>query len=214
MNDMSLREHLLAAQAAGQAQGHTHSSHDQLRPPGPTSPSEHNIDPAIAGTAYAMSAGESGGDETSPDTKKTAGKRELSTSKRAAQNRAAQRAFRQRKEGYIKRLEEQVKDYQALEANYKAIQSENYQLRDYVINLQSRLIENQQEFPQPPPAIDLSNPRSGEQVNALQAPTATMGPAAVNQLQAAAVAAAADELGGSTSFSSKRAKVEGRPEET
>ncbi|RPA81863.1 hypothetical protein BJ508DRAFT_414575 [Ascobolus immersus RN42] len=83
--------------------------------------------------------------------RKKAGKRELSTSKRAAQNRAAQRAFRQRKEGYIKKLEEQVRDFGVMEEQYKAIQAENYSLRAYIISLQSRLIESQGEDAVPPP---------------------------------------------------------------
>ncbi|KAH8587566.1 hypothetical protein B0O99DRAFT_394739 [Bisporella sp. PMI_857] len=89
--------------------------------------------------------------------------RELSQSKRAAQNRQAQfesqRAFRQRKEGYIKKLEEQVREHHTLEENYKQIQAENYSLREYIIHLQSRLIDNQQEFPEPPPNVNLSNPQ-------------------------------------------------------
>ncbi|KAF4954060.1 hypothetical protein FSARC_12227, partial [Fusarium sarcochroum] len=56
-------------------------------------------------------------------------KRELSQSKRAAQNRAAQRAFRQRKEGYIKKLEQQVREYMDIESSFKSMQSENYALR-------------------------------------------------------------------------------------
>jgi hypothetical protein len=116
------------------------------------------------------SAESDGGENT--DGRKGYGKRELSTSKRAAQNRAAQvrgvhvyfwlvtnpltiqRAFRQRKEGYIKKLEEQVRDYQTLSDNFKAVQSENYQLRDYIINLQSRLLESQGEVPPPPSNVD------------------------------------------------------------
>ena len=65
-----------------------------------------------------------------------------------------QRAFRQRKEGYIKKLEEQVRDYQVLSENFKAVQAENYQLRDYIINLQSRLLESQHEVPPPPSNVD------------------------------------------------------------
>ena len=85
----ALREHLLA-----QVQN-PHATHkiETLHAPGATSPHgphDHNIDPAIAGTGMmTASAGESGGDENS-DGKKGGGKRELSTSKRAAQNRAAQ----------------------------------------------------------------------------------------------------------------------------
>ena len=69
-----------------------------------------------------------------------------------------QRAFRQRKEGYIKKLEQQVRDYSDMENNYKAMQSENYALREYVIQLQSRLLGAQGEYPQPPPNINLSHP--------------------------------------------------------
>jgi len=116
------------------------------------------------------------------DGRKGYGKRELSTSKRAAQNRAAQvcfwtqfmerthslipkqRAFRQRKEGYIKKLEEQVRDYQVLSENFKAVQSENYQLRDYIINLQSRLLESQHEVPPPPSNVDGLQPGKAHQL--------------------------------------------------
>ncbi|KXJ95380.1 hypothetical protein Micbo1qcDRAFT_200792 [Microdochium bolleyi] len=85
-------------------------------------------------------------------------KRELSQSKRAAQNRAAQRAFRQRKEHYIKKLEQQVRDYTDMEQNYKAIQNDNYALREYVIQLQSRLLDVQVEPPQPPPNVNIAPP--------------------------------------------------------
>ncbi|KAK3323931.1 hypothetical protein B0T19DRAFT_427314 [Cercophora scortea] len=87
-------------------------------------------------------------------------KRELSQSKRAAQNRAAQRAFRQRKEGYIKKLELQVQEYGEMEANFKAAQQENYALREYIIHLQSRLLDSQGEYPQPPANINLAHPHA------------------------------------------------------
>lgn len=45
-----------------------------------------------------------------------------------------------------------------MESSYKQIQSENYALREYVIHLQSRLIDTQGEFPQPPPNINLNQP--------------------------------------------------------
>lgn len=71
-----LREHLLAAGAGQPAVPVTPALH---------TPQDHNIDPAIAGHAYAMS-GDSG--DAMGEARK--GRRELSTSKRAAQNRAAQ----------------------------------------------------------------------------------------------------------------------------
>lgn len=43
---------------------------------------------------------------------------------------------------------------------FKALQSENYQLREYVINLQSRLLDSQGEVPELPGNIDLSQPRA------------------------------------------------------
>ncbi|CAK7227753.1 hypothetical protein SCUCBS95973_006650 [Sporothrix curviconia] len=85
-------------------------------------------------------------------------RRELSTSKRAAQNRAAQRAFRQRKEGYIKKLEKQVQDFAEMENSYKITQSENYALREYIIHLQSRLLDAKAELPQPPANLNLAAP--------------------------------------------------------
>lgn len=117
----------------------------------------------------------------------------------------SQRAFRQRKEGYIKKLEDQVRDRNALEESYKAIQAENYQLRDYVINLQSRLIESQGDYPQPPPQIDLRDPRAGEHLQQMTAPTATMASSAVSQLQAAAAAVAAEDNAGAVKQSQEDA---------
>ncbi|KAG9244271.1 hypothetical protein BJ878DRAFT_78290 [Calycina marina] len=163
--DSDLRAALHAAATGILAPSHyketgSHSS------PNSGSPHEHIIDPAIGGPGDIgmMSTGNGSGDE---DADGRRGKtRELSQSKRAAQNRAAQRAFRQRKEGYIKKLEEQVREHHVLEENYKAIQAENYSLREYIIHLQSRLIDNQQEYPDPPPHVNLSHPQASQVLNA------------------------------------------------
>jgi hypothetical protein len=107
----------------------------------------------------------------------------------------SQRAFRQRKEGYIKKLEEQVRELHALEDNYKAIQTENYSLREYIIHLQSRLIESHGEFPQPPANVNLSHPREDPMSQLhrhAEVPTAPMGMSAMSQLQASAAQAVAD----------------------
>ena len=45
-----------------------------------------------------------------------------------------------------------------LNENFKAVQAENYQLRDYVISLQSRLLESQGEYPPPPTNVDGLHP--------------------------------------------------------
>ncbi|EGP89922.1 uncharacterized protein MYCGRDRAFT_108068 [Zymoseptoria tritici IPO323] len=97
--EMSLREHLLAASQ------NTNAAPAPYPPPGPTqaqshempyqrsegSPHEqhHHLDPNVTGQQmpYGM-AGDGMDDGMGPNSAK--GKRELSTSKRAAQNRAAQ----------------------------------------------------------------------------------------------------------------------------
>ncbi|KAF3048905.1 hypothetical protein E8E11_008467 [Didymella keratinophila] len=151
--EMSLREHLLAA-GAGQPSA---PAPIQQQPTHTGGPQQH-IDPAIAGSQqHYMSQA-----DPSDDGEGRKGRRELSTSKRAAQNRAAQRAFRQRKEEYIKQLKDQVKEFEQLCELYKNLQTENYQLRDYIINLQSRLLETQGEVPPAPAGVDLSNRPHGE----------------------------------------------------
>ncbi|KAI9887637.1 MAG: hypothetical protein M1823_000501 [Watsoniomyces obsoletus] len=111
------------------------------------------------------------------------GKRELSQTKRAAQNRAAQvspfratvtqfihglidrfslsrqRAFRSRKDMYIKSLEEDRKENLNLKEEIKGLHRENWGLRSYVIMLQARLIELHSDVPPAPPNLDLT--RSG-----------------------------------------------------
>ncbi|KAL4907913.1 putative transcription factor kapC [Aspergillus multicolor] len=168
--DQVLHDSLLAAQHLSQ-----HPQHPQQpRPPQPnaqphhlqptaTSPrDQNNIDPAISGGAMLPPSQPPTQPEppVEDESPKTYGKRPLSTSKRAAQNRAAQRAFRQRKESYIRKLEEQVKEYEVMSQEFKALQAENYQLREYVINLQSRLLDSQGEVPELPGNIDLNQPRA------------------------------------------------------
>ncbi|OJJ88595.1 uncharacterized protein ASPGLDRAFT_42174 [Aspergillus glaucus CBS 516.65] len=169
--DQVLHDQLLAAQQ--------HLSHPQARPPQPppaqpphmqpnASPrDQNNIDPAISGAS--MLAGPPPQtppqqDPSGPESPKSFSKRPLSTSKRAAQNRAAQRAFRQRKETYIRKLEDQVKDFENMSDGIKNLQTENYQLREYIINLQSRLLDTQGEVPELPGNIDLSQPRTEMQI--------------------------------------------------
>ena len=82
-----------------------------------------------------------------------------------------------------------------LNENYKAVQSENYQLRDYIINLQSRLLESQGEFPPPPSNVDGLHPGRAGQPSQHTRPSASV-PAsemtAVNQLRASTEQAASD----------------------
>jgi hypothetical protein len=78
----------------------------------------------------------------------------------------------------------------AIQESYKQIQNENYQLRDYIINLQSRLIESQGEDAVPPPPAVLVHPANPVMmVNAAVAPAAQVAP---TQPQNAAVAPTAN----------------------
>jgi hypothetical protein len=76
-----------------------------------------------------------------------------------------------------------VKDYEVLTESYKALQAENYQLREYIISLQSRLIDSQNEVPELPGNIDLTQPRPEPPTSATSggasgsAPTAAAGSA-------------------------------------
>ncbi|KAL2023079.1 hypothetical protein VTK56DRAFT_3989 [Thermocarpiscus australiensis] len=133
-----------------------HAPVPAMIPPAVPPPSDQTVAMANPPAAATPVVGAAGAGENATDGRKA--KRELSQSKRAAQNRAAQRAFRQRKEGYIKKLEQQVREYGEMETAFKAIQAENYALREYIINLQSRLLEARGEYPQPPPTINLSLP--------------------------------------------------------
>ncbi|KAL2262663.1 hypothetical protein VTK26DRAFT_533 [Humicola hyalothermophila] len=106
-----------------------------------------------APVAAPMAAADAG--ENATDRRKA--KRELSQSKRAAQNRAAQRAFRQRKEEYIRNLERQVAEFTQSGSSLKELQEENYKLKEYISHLQSVLHSSLGEYPPPPPGLNLSD---------------------------------------------------------
>lgn len=72
--------------------------------------------------------------------------------------------------------------------NYRTLQAENFQLREYVINLQSRLLDSQGEVPELPGNIDLSQPRPDMPV-----PPAGAGAAAGSSSGPASAAAAAQQ---------------------
>lgn len=59
-----------------------------------------------------------------------------------------------------------------MEQNYRALQNENYQLREYILNLQSRLLETQSDFPPAPSHVNLSSSRSTAAPSASNAPEA------------------------------------------
>jgi hypothetical protein len=72
----------------------------------------------------------------------------------------AQRAFRLRKEQYIKKLEERVGEIDNAKEQVALLESENYQLRSYILSLQHALLEGERDVPAPPSNIDLSQPRT------------------------------------------------------
>lgn len=65
----------------------------------------------------------------------------LRNTKRAAQNRNAQKAFRQRRERYIKDLENKAKDYDRMASECGILQRENEALQNYVAKLQKRITD-------------------------------------------------------------------------
>ena len=112
--------------------------------------------------------------------KSSAAYRRVSSDKRAAQNRQAQKAFRQRREKYIKDLEAQVAEVSQLKQTIEELRNENLQLRDYTLALQSKLLE--------------MNPPGGSHASAVQA---------------AAVAAAASIVGGPHGLNSNHGSSDG-----
>lgn len=84
-------------------------------------------------------------DNVSPE-KTEAAKKPVSATRRAAQNRSAQKAFRKRKERYIKDLEAQVAEVPQLKRIIEDLKTENMKLRDYTIFLQGKLIDSSPEI--------------------------------------------------------------------
>ena len=86
-----------------------------------------------------------------------------------------------------------------MEQNYRSLRSENYQLREYILNLQSLLVENHSSFPpaptqttQEPPPVDRSNRSAVDQQlhREMDVPrTSLFHHDALSQLQAAAAQA-------------------------
>ncbi|KAK5108936.1 hypothetical protein LTR62_007651 [Meristemomyces frigidus] len=173
---MSLREQLLAA-GSSTTNNSPYPPPPTAGAPGPDHPyaagpdQHHPIDQGDPNAAqqqhvpYAQMSGDDGAEEAVSPGGTKGGKRELSMSKRAAQNRAAQRAFRQRKEGYIKKLEEQVKELSTMEQNYRLLQNENYQYREYILTLQRILLESSSDFPPAPAQANLPATSSVSSVN-------------------------------------------------
>lgn len=77
-----------------------------------------------------------------------------------------------------------------MEQTFKNLQSENYVLRDYVVQLQSRLLDVSGEFPQPPPNVNLTQPPAAPGPSTSAPETAPDNPAVGTPLEAVAQAVA------------------------
>lgn len=75
----------------------------------------------------------------------TNGPRAVIPSKRAAQNRAAQRAFRQRKERYVKDLEKKAKQMDEWKMELDQLRRQNQELRENTLRLEKQI--HQQKHP-------------------------------------------------------------------
>jgi hypothetical protein len=71
-------------------------------------------------------------------------------SKRAAQNRAAQRAFRLRKERYVKDLEQKAKLMEDMQAELEQLRKENQMLKNNTLQLEEHIKGIKQEDAPPP----------------------------------------------------------------
>jgi hypothetical protein len=98
-----------------------------------------------------------------------------------------------------------VRDYNEMEHSYKAIQSDNYALREYVIQLQSRLLDVQGEIPQPPPNLQLPPPppRAAPHGTSTAVEPTTGGPSAGSLADVAAAVAGLRAHGGAVDSYSK-----------
>lgn len=76
---------------------------------------------------------------STPTSSKSKSSRSVIPSKRAAQNRAAQKAFRQRREQYIKDLEIKAKEMEDWQTEMDNLRKENKDLRDRVIVLENQV---------------------------------------------------------------------------
>ncbi|KAI7883115.1 hypothetical protein K492DRAFT_185388 [Lichtheimia hyalospora FSU 10163] len=84
------------------------------------------------------------------DSSSSATSRAAIASKRAAQNRAAQRAFRQRREQYVKDLERRVKEMATWPEEIEHLRFENNHLKEHVSILLRRISELTSQQMTPP----------------------------------------------------------------
>ena len=65
-----------------------------------------------------------------------------------------------------------------MDTNYRVLQAENTQLREYILNLQGRLLETQGDVPPPPSHVNLL---SADSASGSGAPRLPMAPSAIDQ---------------------------------
>ncbi|EMG51031.1 hypothetical protein G210_4726 [Candida maltosa Xu316] len=87
--------------------------------------------------------------------------RAVSTTKRAEQNRNAQRAFRVRKEKYVKDLEIKAQEAERLKTKVENLEAKNRALTDYICELQRQMLHSKNEPQNDPNEIVKSNSVAG-----------------------------------------------------
>jgi bZIP transcription factor len=102
----------------------------------PNNPAQNTTDPNLGASS---DDGNPASDKQNTQAQTATGGRVLASSKRAAQNRAAQRAFRQRKDRYIKSLEQKATEFDLSHSIIADLRKENIYLRDYVVRLQNEV---------------------------------------------------------------------------
>ncbi|CDK25770.1 unnamed protein product [Kuraishia capsulata CBS 1993] len=104
----------------------------------PVKPNQPSVD-EVAAAAVAQSVAHSI-HPTGPSPKRPTS-RPLTQTKRALQNRVAQRKFREKKDKTIKELIDKAARLDELEEYVKELKRENYEFRDYILRLQDKLIQ-------------------------------------------------------------------------
>lgn len=103
---------------------------NQPMPPPPAPAQEDSVSPPAQALDY---------DHPKYNNSNKGGNRAVIPSKRAAQNRAAQKAFRQRREQYIKDLEIKAKEMEDWQEEMDNLKKENAELRERVLTLENQV---------------------------------------------------------------------------
>ncbi|KAL7271182.1 hypothetical protein RUND412_006074 [Rhizina undulata] len=132
------------------------------RCPCPPNPHEEINSPEPLNSECEINVSEHSGAEVKDDAsgKGKVRKRVVRNAEQRKKNAADQRRYQLQRKERLKAMEEKVKDFGPMQESLHNVMEENYQLRDYILVLQSRLIEFQGEgavLPPPFPPLTLAN---------------------------------------------------------